>query len=195
MFVCAGRNENFSFAKSIGVGLIESAIEMTQICMRYAPKQIIFVGSAGSYDDSIGIGEMFYSFCATQLELSFLENKSYTPLDNSVEMQSFTNVSHETLVKQEIESLKIPKVVVNSSNYITCTSRFNAVMLHAGITLENMEFFSILKVSQHFNIPSFGVFCVSNYVGENAHNEFIANHNQVKERLIQFYTKNFVDRI
>ena len=33
MVVCAGRGEEFSFARVIGVGLIESAINLTKICL------------------------------------------------------------------------------------------------------------------------------------------------------------------
>ena len=186
MFVCAGENESFSFAKNIGIGLIDSAISLTALCLQNIPDNIIFVGSAGSYDSDIRINDIFYSFCATNIEISFLMDKSYTPIDNIVRMESF-GVSYETFTKKIFtNSLNISQVTVNSSNYITKSSEFNKVMKDAGIMLENMEFFSVLKVAKHFNIPALGIFCVSNIVGENSHNEFSKNHVTVKQRLNEF---------
>ena len=48
MIVCAGRNETFPFAQTIGVGLIESAINLTRLCLFDKPEYLLFVGSAGS---------------------------------------------------------------------------------------------------------------------------------------------------
>ena len=49
MIICAGRNETFPFAHPIGVGLIESAINLTRMCLFDKPDYLLFVGSAGSY--------------------------------------------------------------------------------------------------------------------------------------------------
>lgn len=189
MFICAGESEQFVFAKNIGIGLIDSAIGLTKICLQYAPKELVFLGSAGCYNPNWNIGSMAYSYTATQIELSFLDDHAYTPIDNSVGLEINNNVSHETFIQglhNEIQ--KLPQVVVNSSNYITNTDQYNIMMYHANITLENMEFFSVLKVAQYFQIPCIGIFCVSNFVGKNAHNEFMQNHSFVKTKLHDFIT-------
>ena len=49
MIICAGGNENFPFAKAIGIGLIESAINLTRICLEFQPKEIIFIVTCGLY--------------------------------------------------------------------------------------------------------------------------------------------------
>ncbi len=46
-----------------------------------------------------------------------------------------------------------------------------------------MEFFSVLKVAQEFNIPAGGVFCITNYTNKNAHEDFLKNHEKAKELL------------
>ncbi len=51
MIICAGRNETFKFAESIGVGLIESAINLTKLCLINKPDSLLFIGSAGSYGE------------------------------------------------------------------------------------------------------------------------------------------------
>ena len=37
MILCAGRNETFDFARPIGVGLIESAINLTKLVLEEKP--------------------------------------------------------------------------------------------------------------------------------------------------------------
>ena len=49
MIIAAGGIEEFKGAHSIGIGLTDSAIELTRICLLYKPNRLIFVGSAGSY--------------------------------------------------------------------------------------------------------------------------------------------------
>lgn len=187
MFICAGDSEQFAFAKSIGIGLVSSAIGLTRICLQYAPKELIFLGSAGCYNDKLSILSMAYSYSATQIELSFLDEHAYTPIYNSIKLEQNKNVSHETFLKNLHYKVKnLPQVVVNSSNYITNTDKYNAMMNHANITLENMEFFSVLRVAQYFEIPCIGIFCVSNFVSKNSHEEFIKNHTIVKAKLHDF---------
>ena len=175
MIVCAGNGEDFAFAKSVGVGLIESAMGLMQICQRESVDSLVFIGSAGAYSKEAKLFDLYIADSATQIELSFLQDKAYTPLDNHIQSGILQeNVSYETFKN---------KVIVNSSNYITTDENLALRFAKAGILLENMEFFSIMKIAQYFNIPCVGVFCVSNYTHQNAHNEFMANHQKVKEIL------------
>lgn len=187
MFICA-RGENFSFAKDIGVGLVESAIELTALILRENPQYLIFIGSAGAYDKSVNLLDIFVSNSATQIESSFSKDESYTPLDNKIEI-----VSYETLQNQSVDSRANPNLsailnshnfaIVNSSNYICTDKIFARKMSSAGITLENMEFFAILKVADYFKIPALGIFCVTNYCDKNAHSDFLANHKKAQDLL------------
>ena len=76
------------------------------------------------------------------------------------------------------------KTIVNSSNYITTDESMAEQFARVGITLENMEFFAVMRVAQYFHIPCLGVFWVSNHCHYNAHNEFLSHHQSVKEKLI-----------
>lgn len=189
MFICA-RGENFSFAKDIGVGLVESAIELTALILRENPQFLIFIGSAGAYNKGVNLLDIFVSNSATQIESSFAKGESYTPLDNKIEI-----VSYETLQNQNADSRSNPNInlktildshnfaIVNSSNYICTDEIFAYKMSSAGIILENMEFFAILKVADYFKIPALGIFCVTNYCDKNAHSDFLANHKRARELL------------
>lgn len=178
MFVCAGKTEGFSFAKSIGIGLVESAINLGKICSYRPITSLIFLGTAGSYTQKINLLDICFSSKATQIEYSYILEQSYTPIDNHIELE-IQNVSHET------------NFTVNSSNYIHTSDDFAKKISKADIFLENMEFYSVLKTAQIFNIESYGIFCVSNYCNENAHLDFLKNHQKAKNKLEEFVRKNY----
>ena len=166
MIICAGNNETFDFATPMGVGLIESAMNITRVCLFDKPEFLLFVGTAGSYGKH-NIFDIVESKTAANIELGFLDRCAYTPLENVV--------STNTTNKQD--------VIVNSSNYISTCQEKTKRFLELGVEIENMEFFSVLKVAQEFNIPAGGVFCITNYTNTNAHKEFIQNHEKAKELL------------
>ncbi len=166
MIICAGNNETIDFAQPMGVGLIETAMNLTRLCLFDKPEFLLFVGSAGSYGEQ-KIFDIIESKTASNIELSFLSNDAYTPLDNVVSTNS-TN-------KKDI--------VVNSSNYISTNEELTKKFLGLGIGIENMEFFAVLKIAQEFNIPAGGVFCITNYTNKNAHEDFLKNHEHAKELL------------
>ncbi|MCF6309861.1 MAG: purine-nucleoside phosphorylase [Sulfurimonas sp.] len=167
MIICAGNNETFDFAQPTGVGLIETAMNLTRLCLFDKPEFLLFIGSAGSYGDS-KIFDIVESKTASNIELSFLNSDAYTPLDNVIS----TNIDNS-----------IKDVIVNSSNYISTNEELTKKFLKLGVGIENMEFFAVLKIAQEFDVPAGGVFCITNYTNKNAHEDFINNHEKAKELL------------
>jgi purine-nucleoside phosphorylase len=171
MFISAGNGEDFSFSKSMGVGSIQMAINLTQFLLttEKRPKNLIFVGTAGSYGE-IPLFEIVNAKTASNIELSFLTKSSYTPIENVV-------------------STGESPTIVNSSNYITTDSEISKSFLKMGIGLENMEFFSFLSVAQKFGIPAGGVFVVTNFTNRNAHQDFLQNRENAM-KLLENFLKN-----
>lgn len=172
MIICAGNNETFDFATPMGVGLVEMAMNLTRLCLFDKPEFLLFVGSAGSYGNH-KIFDIVESKTAANIELAFLQNKCYTPLDN--------------VVTTNTEGTK--DVVVNSCNYISTDAELCKNFLKFGVGIENMEFFSVLRIAQEFNIPAGGVFCVTNYTDINAHADFLKNHEKAKELLSEHVSR------
>jgi nucleoside phosphorylase len=166
MIICAGNNETFDFATPMGVGLVDMAMNMTRLCLFDKPEFILFVGTAGSYG-SKNILDVIESKTASNIELSFLQGKSYTPIDNVV--------SAQTEDKKDL--------IINCSNYISTDEVLASRFEKFGIGIENMEFFSVVRIAQEFDIPVGGVFCVTNYCNANAHEDFLKNHEAAKEKL------------
>ena len=170
MIICAGNNETFPFATPIGVGLIESAINLTQLCLFDKPDYLVFIGSAGSYG-RYKIFDIVESSSASNIELGFFNDSCYTPIDNIVK-------SNRNLSKSS--------VIINSSNYISTDKILAKNFIDYNIDLENMEFYSVLKVAQQFNIDAFGIFVVTNYTNKNAHKDFISNHKIALDKLVRY---------
>ncbi|EDM23618.1 purine-nucleoside phosphorylase [Caminibacter mediatlanticus] len=175
MIISAGNKEIFDFAYPIGIGMIESAINLTRLCLFNKQDYLIFIGSAGSYG-KLKIFDIFETSSASNIEHCFFKKECYTPIDNIIKNE---NVSRET--------------IVNSSNYITTSTLLSKAYLHLGIDAENMEFYSVLKVAKEFEIPVKGVFIVTNYCYENAHSEYLKNIDKAKEKLKNYLiTKNYI---
>jgi len=167
--VSAGNRETFNFATPIGVGLIESAINLTRLCLFDKPDYLIFIGSAGSYG-KFKIFDIVESQASSNIENCFLQKKCYTPIDNIIKLSN--------------------SPIVNSSNYITTDEVISKAYLKLGIDLENMEFFSVMRVAKEFNIQVIGIFVVTNYCNKNAHQDYIKNIQKAKEKLIDYLVKN-----
>jgi len=174
IILSAGNSEIFDFATPIGVGLIHSSINLTKLIIDKKPKSILFIGSAGSYGNFKPF-DIIYSHSSTNIETGYFYNNCYTPIENKISAKKL-NVSCETTNKNSI--------LVNSSNYITTNKDISNKFLENSIEAENMEFYSILTVANKFNIPSLGIFIITNYCDKFAHNDFKKNHKKAKELLI-----------
>ena len=177
MIICAGNNETFDFAQPMGVGLIETTMNLTRLCLFDKPEFLLFVGSAGSYGDA-QIFDIVESKTAANIELAFLSKDAYTPLENVISTNT-TNVKD---------------IIVNSSNYISTNDELTKKFLSFGVGIENMEFFAVLQVAKEFNIPAGGVFCVTNFTNTNAHQDFLKNHTKAKE-LLATHVKNRIKEL
>ena len=176
MFISAGNGEVFSFAKPMGVGLIEIAVNLTSFLtqQKEKPDILVFVGTAGSYG-KLTIFDIVESSSASQIELSFLQKKSYTPIDNLITIEGVTKSN----------------IIVNSSNYITTDFEIAQKFTSLNIHLENMEFFSFLQVAKRFGIPAKGIFIITNWTNRDAHQDFLLNRDEAMRRL-EIYIKRYL---
>ena len=132
------------------------------------PSEIIFIGSAGLYKEG-EIFEIYESSSVANIEISSLENKSYSPIESKI-----ASIVPRGTCK------------VNSSNFITTDQNLAHKLFDRGYFLENMEFFAVLKVAQKFQIPAYGIFVATNFCDKNAHADFIKNHEQAKKELEKY---------
>jgi len=178
MIICAGKSEQFDFAMPVGIGMMEVAINLTRLCETKKPDYILFVGTAGSYGEK-KIFDIIESKTASNIENSFFSGKSYSPIDNVV--TSLKDVSRET--------------IVNSSNYITTDKEIGKYYTAQNVQIENMEFFAVMKVAQFYGISAGGIFVVTNYCDENAHDDFLKNQKEAMKKLDAYVKEMIADQI
>lgn len=164
LIVCAGGNEEFEFAQNIGIGLINSAFNLGKILSKTSAKQIIFIGTCGIYKDG-EILDIYESSCASNIEYSNFFDGFYTPIENKI----ILNVSHET--------------IINSSNYICKDKTIAQKYAQLGLSIENMEAYSVLSCAKNHNIDAICYLCATNFCNEFAHEDFLKNHKFAKEKL------------
>ncbi len=175
IILSAGDIETFDFATPVGIGLINSSINLTRLVLQKKPDSILFVGTAGSFGE-LKPFEIIYAKSATNIETGYFNDNCYTPIDNKISTVC-------DIVSCETTNGKF--ALVNSSNYITTNKEISNKFLKNGISAENMEFYSILTVANKFDIPAYGIFIITNYCDEFAHRDFIKNHKLAKEKLTQ----------
>lgn len=169
LILCAGGNENFSFAKAIGIGMVQASIKTTELCMQEKPNELIFIGTCGLYDKG-ELLKIYQSSYAFNVEYSSLANSFYSPIKNEISL----DVSYETSYK------------TNSSNYICQNKEAAKEFAKLGLELENMELFSVFCVAKHFGIKARGILCATNFCDERAHEFFLKNQKLAKKKIEEF---------
>lgn len=174
MIVCAGGNESFSFAKSIGIGLVQSAINLSLELERNRPKWLCFIGTAGIYGGA-ELGQIYASFEGANVEQAGLNSGSYSPINTEI----------SATFKFKPSKLLYPALRINSSNFITTDTSLAMQMFEKNYHLENMEFYSVLSVANAFALPCLGLFYSTNFCNPSAHKDFLQNHQSAKLALSQ----------
>ena len=207
--ICAGKNEIFSFATSIGVGLVQASVGLTQLCLDKKPEKLVFIGTCGIYKRALG------DFDGVNFGANFMQK-------NENLGENLNKNSHDFSPKsQEIQSLNLLEIYetrhafnveassflgdfyspaaceinlnvsyetkkCNSSNYICTDEKMAARFAAMGLELENMEAFAVLSVAAKFGVEAVCFLCATNFCDSQAHQNFIKNHAQAKKNLENF---------
>ena len=180
MYICAGEIEQFDFAKPVGIGMIDTAVNLVKLCEKESPEEIVFIGTAGSYGNC-KVFDVAESHAAVTVENSYFNAGAYTPM-----------VSRETSLEMPVDPSG--SVVVNSSNYITTDEKIAHCYLDEKIEIENMEFFAVLRTARLLGVPARGIFIVTNYCNQTAHEDFLRNHQEAMKRLTR-YVKSMAEKV
>ena len=207
LIVCAGKNEDFRFAKSIGVGLVEASAGLCELLFKFnagcagtkKPDKIIFIGTCGLYQkgDKKGLnavnlsenGKIKENLGAKNLTsekpLQLLEIYESAHCFN-VEASKLTNAFYSPAECEINLNVSYETKKCNSSNYICTDENVAARFADLGLELENMESFAVLSVAKRFGISATCFLCATNFCDKNAHQSFLQNHAQAKKNLEHF---------
>lgn len=175
-----------AYSKEILIGDMFFSVEATQI-----ESSFLKGGSYTPIDNVVKMEEVDFDMFGVVLgKKIFCDRNSAVGnvaerknMDKNVSYETFKTLAQQNVKKASEIKGQIKSAVANSSNYITTDEVVARQMANAGILLENMEFFAVMKVAQTFGVPAMGIFCVTNYCDENAHKDFLENHSEAKSRL------------
>ncbi len=204
LIVCAGKNEDFSFAKSIGVGLVEASAGLCELLFKFnalgagakKPDRIIFIGTCGLYQKGKSLNLSKKSEIKGNLGVKNLVSENQKPLQLleiyesahcfNVEASKLTNAFYSPAECEINLNVSYETKKCNSSNYICTDENVAARFADLGLELENMESFAVLSLAKRFGISATCFLCATNFCDKNAHQSFLQNHTQAKKNLEHF---------
>lgn len=211
LIVCAGKNEDFSFAKSIGVGLVEASAGLCELLFKFnancagakKPDKIIFIGTCGLYQkndkkglNALNLNENENDKIKENLGVKNLVSENQKPLKLleiyesahcfNVEASKLTNAFYSPAECEINLNVSYETKKCNSSNYICTDENVAARFADLGLELENMESFAVLSLAKRFGISATCFLCATNFCDKNAHQSFLQNHAQAKKNLEHF---------
>ena len=154
-----------------GLGMLPSAVRLTQYVLQHKPGLIIQAGIAGSLDTSIRLGDVVAVKRECLGDTGVQEGGVWKDIFDMGFQQadeppfSDRHITNEWLATYNI--LQLPEVTGVTINQIT-TSADSIQMLETkyGAQVESMEGASLHYVCKLFNIPFIQIRAISNYIGE-----------------------------
>lgn len=154
-----------------GVGMLSTAVSLTQLCYEEKPSLIIQIGIAGSFDKSIPLGSVFVIKDEMLADLGVSEENSWKDIfDLKLEKSNYFPFEKRKLINNYLKDYnfsKLPEVHAITVNQITTSvKRITEIKNKYAPTLESMEGAALHFVCKKFEIPFIQMRAVSNYVGE-----------------------------
>ncbi len=163
-----------------GVGMVNTAIALTQELMKKKYDLVINMGVSGSFSDQLKNGDVVEVIEDNFSEIGFENNFAFSKFTNFDLKTKFYNSSKTNL--QPVRAITVNTVHGNNDSISEIIERENP-------EIETMEGASVFKVCEKFNIPCIQIRSVSNKVEKrNAENwdlDFaITNLNIEVEKLV-----------
>ena len=153
--------ENFNDCNILvaGIGMLNTAVELTIYLKQNNPDLVINLGVAGSFKQDILIGSVCEVINDTLSELGVEDKDKFLSLDeigfnteNSFKVKPKTNL-------RKVSSITVNTVHGNNQNILYVLKRLNP-------DLETMEGAACMMVCQKFNIPCLQIRSISNFITE-----------------------------
>jgi len=154
-----------------GVGILSSAVSLTQHALQHQPRLIIQAGIAGSFDTKLNIGDVVIIKKECLGDTGVQEGGEWKDVfDMGFQGANAMPFNNKYVVNNWVDrynTLQLPEVTSATINQIT-TSKAHLHMLQTkyGAQIESMEGASLHYVCKLFNIPFLQLRAISNYVGE-----------------------------
>ncbi len=154
-----------------GVGLLSSAVNLTQYILQHKPHLIIQAGIAGSLDTNLSLGDVVLVKKECLGDTGVLEMGEWKDVfDMGFQQADELPFSNKYIINEwlsKYNTLQLPEVTGVTINQITThTDTIQMLQTKYGAQVESMEGASLHYVCKLFNIPFIQIRAISNYVGE-----------------------------
>ena len=158
-----------------GVGAIAGGVATAGLLVELKPSRVLFVGTCGSYDDRLAVGDFVEASEALSVSLDELEGRAYRSSLERVRWPSTLAFSRP---------LEYPRHTVAVPTVITKTSE-GAQLLSALAAAEHLELTAVFAACTAVGIPCGGILAVSNHVGPDTRRQWVDNNAKVSQALIE----------
>jgi futalosine hydrolase len=189
---CNKHTINFFYT---GVGILSSAVHLTQYALQQKPALIIQAGIAGSFDTNLHLGEIVAVKKECLGDTGVQEMGEWKDIfDMGFKQPEELPFSNKYLVNEwlhQYNMLRLPEVTGVTINQISTNAGIiKMLQTKYGAQVESMEGASLHYVCTLFNIPFIQIRAISNYVGERDKSkwkikEAIENLNTTASQLLQ----------
>ena len=164
-------NKHYIDVLYTGIGILSSAVSLTQYTLQQKPGLIIQVGIAGSFDTRYDLGDVVAVKKECLGDTGVQESGEWKDIfDMGFQQKNEMPFSNKYLVNEATEKynvLQLPEVTGITINEITTDkARIQMLQTKYDAQVESMEGASLHYVCRLLNCPFIQIRAISNYVGE-----------------------------
>jgi nucleoside phosphorylase len=158
-------------ADTLGVGLVEAAIAMTQCIARHRPGAVVLLGTCGAFaPSSLPNGSVVAAARARVVDVAVLDGLAALPGPMPPEV-AFDPALHDALVEAGAKSVQIANTVG-----ITTNDGLAKRLASSSCDVEHLEAFAVARACAVAGVPCGAALGIANVVGERGRAEWLANH-------------------
>jgi len=161
----------------VGIGLVAAAAGTARAIAAWSPRQVIFVGTAGSYAAAPAVGSVGIAQRILLTSTAALRGAGYLPGPMRTRLASSGPLTRQLLA--QAPSPEVCRVDVANPLAISRTRTLARMVARAtGASVENLEVFAVASAAHLHRIPFAAVLGISNRVGPAAHEEWLKHQSE-----------------
>ncbi len=168
---------NHFLIEALGIGYLDAALNLERIIKKNDLKQIIFLGTAGSFnknhDEIVEVESTELLNIGSNLDISYPAKHGRYEVYKTEKKLSDLKTCH---------CLTTAEITKDSAFAELISKKYDDEIL-----LENLELYGLAKVASEAGIPWNALLGVTNSIGENAHEEWKVNHERVSKNLCDYF--------
>ena len=157
---------------TLGVGLVEASIAMTQCVAREEPTAALLLGTCGTFGTEPGVvGTVVAAARVRLVDASVLEGSAALPAPMPAEA-TFDRGLHDALVRSGARSVQI----ANTVGITTDDALADRLARGCAADVEHLEAFAFARACASARVPCAAALGVANVVGAKGRAEWLAGH-------------------